>query len=299
MGWKGAVRSFIRLNKELNKAARTQESLQAVQAYEAQIERLLRAHLSCSARTQWQLNSLEAIDNLLPALLSKVFGLKEKVALTRKVLDGELEGYQKAWEGHKSLKELKDIGASSVDIQSATQKQCVMEVKIASCKDVVPREKYTCLKSGKLSVKPMSKTDYNELFQAHACSIMIRLAREAFALLPIELVVVTAVSSFLNEANGHNEDWAFISVIFPRDEFTAINFRNIDPASCVKSFAHRMDFRKTKGFREIEPVTFSEYELGTVKSMSRKLDELAQTAEHLENRVNELLEEFEGSIEPE
>lgn len=121
--------------------------------------------------------------------------------------------------------------------------------------EVIPSESKTLLKSGKLSVKKISKSLFYELYQDYVCSAVLRIARELFALLPIEMVLITATGSLLNTKTGHMEEKPILSVAIPKIELEKLNFDMIDPSDSMANFVHHMNFKQTKGFGEVESIS--------------------------------------------
>lgn len=129
----------------------------------------------------------------------------------------------------------------------------LMEIEFQVKSDsVVPRNYRALTKTGKLTEKPLTKTAYYDITQDYVCSCAIRLAREIFALLPVETVIVHADDRILNTATGRDEILTVLSVRFQREGFTDINFERIDPSDFLETFKHRMKFKKTSGFEPVE-----------------------------------------------
>ncbi|MGL5262120.1 MAG: hypothetical protein ACRC9P_07035, partial [Bacteroides sp.] len=59
----------------------------------------------------------------------------------------------------------------------------------------------------------LPKTQFNELYQDHVYSAILRVARETFSYFPIKFVRVNAMSMLLNSSTGHLEEQAIVSVI--------------------------------------------------------------------------------------
>jgi hypothetical protein len=121
--------------------------------------------------------------------------------------------------------------------------------------EVVPKERAKLLVSGRASVKPMPKSEYYRLYQDHVCSAGLRVARELFALLPIDEVIVTAVDDLLDPATGHLKQAAILSFRAPRATMDQLNFDAIDPSDSMRNFTHRMNFSAASGFKLVEPIT--------------------------------------------
>lgn len=90
----------------------------------------------------------------------------------------------------------------------------------------------------------LSKQDYHTLLQDFVCSMAIRIARDMFALLPIEHTVVHVVLG---------SDTIF-SVDFDRATLSRINFSFIDPSNTATKFRHNMSFDVKNGFSAVSPL---------------------------------------------
>jgi len=127
---------------------------------------------------------------------------------------------------------------------------------------IIPKETVSLLKTGKVSVKQMSKSHFYRIYQDYVCSATLRIARELFALLPIDDVVVTALDKIVNSQTGHLEEQPILSVLIPRVTFSHLNLDALDPSDSMGNFLHRMDFRQTAGFRPIERLDAEHIGLG-------------------------------------
>ena len=120
---------------------------------------------------------------------------------------------------------------------------------------VIPADVKSLLSSGKLSVKKMPITKFNELFQDYVCGCVLRIANELFSILPEEMVVVTVIDTILNSATGHLERQPILSVAIPRATISTLNLETIDPSDSMRNFVHQMDFKKASGFLAVAKVS--------------------------------------------
>ena len=119
---------------------------------------------------------------------------------------------------------------------------------------MIPELEYVLDAKGKLKEKELSKSAYYELVQDYVCSAILRVARDSFALLPVEKVIVHATDTMLNTATGMDEEMTIVSVLLERERFDNMNFDKIDPSDAVEACIHRMNFKKTKGFEAVERI---------------------------------------------
>ena len=176
--------------------------------------------------------------------------------IASKILLGDVNAYVEAIEQINPFSEISQIGSS---IEFKIEKSSLAEATLhVNGEEVIPSETKTLLKSGKLSVKKIAKTNFYELYQDYVCGGVLRIARELFALLPIEMVIVTAVGELLNTKSGHMEKQPILSAAIPRETLKRLNFDMLDPSDSMNNFIHKMKFMKTKGFQPIERISPSE-----------------------------------------
>jgi hypothetical protein len=182
---------------------------------------------------------------------------EEDISIATKVLDGDLVGYERVLDKLNPFSEISELG-TSLSISFPNKDFMVVDLNVHS-EVIIPSEVKSLLKSGKVSIKPMAIIRYNEIYQDHVCSSILRIAREAFAVLPVKKVLVTAYSNLLNTTTGHKEETPVISVLIPSETLHNLNFDTIDPSNSMKNFVHNMNFKKTQGFTGVEKINFEKY----------------------------------------
>ena len=95
-----------------------------------------------------------------------------------------------------------------------------------SGKQIIPAEVKTLTASEKVSVKPMPKGLFHEIYLDYLCGCVLRVAREIFALLPVDTVLVTAAADSLDSRTGHTVEQPVVSVALPRADVALLNFRS-------------------------------------------------------------------------
>jgi hypothetical protein len=177
--------------------------------------------------------------------------------LAGRILEGDPDAFADAIVQAGPFSEISGFGSSvRCQVDGSSLAQATLRVN----DQVIPKESKTLLKSGKLSVKAMTKTKFYELYQDYVCGCVLRVARELFALLPTEMAIVTAESQLLNTQTGHLEMQPILSVAIPRKTLETLNFERLDPSDSLNNFMHRMKFMKTKGFKPVEALTPSAFE---------------------------------------
>lgn len=175
------------------------------------------------------------------------------VELARRVLAGDEAAYREVLDTRDPFADLRHYG-SAFEIDFGEHPKTMTVRFQVQPEKLVPTEVKTLTKTGKLSVREMPKMKGNELAQDFVCSLAIRIAREMFALLPVEQVVIHAVEDRLNQAVGRVEPVTILSVKIDREKLNALKLESIDCSEALANFEHRMRFLKTKGFQPVDPL---------------------------------------------
>lgn len=177
---------------------------------------------------------------------------EELLELAKKVLVGDIDTYFRVLEEMDPLADLAEFGSG---FEFSTDDPSYMEVEFDVHSDkLIPKEEKKLTKTGKLSTKPMTKTRYFELQQDYVCSCIIRIARDLFALLPLDTVIIHAYDEALNTETGHEERRLIVSIKIERAKLNTLNLDNIDCSDAMNNFEHNMRFLKTKGFVGVEKI---------------------------------------------
>lgn len=213
---------------------------------------------------------------------------QKRVTLARRVRAGDPAAYAEAVNELSPLAEISHLGSSTeFSVHSSRLIECNLALNSSA---VVPAETKTLTASQKVSVKTMPTARFHEIYQDYLCSCMLRVARELFALLPIDLLIVTARTAVLDTRTGHNGEHPVLSAAIPRDGLNGLNFDRIDPSDTIDSFPHRGDFkasRKAGAFLPIAPLgpadvsPASDSSLGLVEMLKRAVSLRAELAAEL------------------
>lgn len=172
------------------------------------------------------------------------------------VLAGDPKAYTAALAEFSSITEIATLGTSiHMTVHSPLLVACELKVNPRS---VVPAETKTLTASGKLSVKQMPRGRAQEVYQDYVCGCVLRLGREMLALLPIDIVLVTAVVDGTDNRTGQPALVPILSVCVRREEVAKLNFDQLDPSDAMDNFLHRGDVRtsrKSEGYVAIAPLT--------------------------------------------
>ncbi len=214
-------------------ATKAQKEAQATyEAYREQIENMKRVHTVADKPVDWN---------------------KEKGELAKRILAGDTDAYLEAVEAKRPFDDLLEYGSG---FEVGTDDPTLLEVEFGvKSEDVIPELEYVLDAKGNLKEKELSKSAYYELVQDYVCSAILRVARDSFALLPVDKVIVHATDKVLNTATGMDEDMTIVSVLLERDRFENMNFEKIDPSDAVTACVHKMNFKKTKGFEAVDRIS--------------------------------------------
>lgn len=122
----------------------------------------------------------------------------------------------------------------------------------------VPVNEIKLTSTGKRQEKALPSGRYWALYQDHICSVAIRAGREILATLPVGRVIVNVAVVQRCPQSGHVRDFVYLGVQFSRATEGRIKWESVDPSESLKNFPHRMSFKKTTGFIEVEPLELSE-----------------------------------------
>ena len=219
-------------DKKSEKALKKNTDL--VEEYEEQVGEVIGIHRDGVDEINW--NKLSAV----PSELTKY---------RDKVLEGDIDTYYQIVEEIDPFDALVDFG-SEFEIGTDDPKAMEVEFNIKAA-DVIPTVKVELNAKGEAVEKELTKTAYYEIYQDYVCSVAIRLARDLFAILPIEKVLVNAVDTELDTATGKDTEVTYLSVLFDRKTFEGINLDKIDPSDSLANFEYTMKFAKTTGFKPV------------------------------------------------
>lgn len=180
-------------------------------------------------------------------------------ALADRLLAGDHTAKRDAIELLHPFEDISMLGSSiTFNVHSSGVVEAVLSVH---GERVIPAETKSLLQSGKLSVKKMPVGRFNELLQDYICSCALRVGRELLAILPDDLVIVTASDLLLNPSTGHAEEMPLLSVGISRRTLDTLNLDSIDPSDSMKNFVHNMAFKKTTGFTPVRALSPSQFEI--------------------------------------
>jgi hypothetical protein len=179
--------------------------------------------------------------------------------LGRRVLDGDPKAYTEALTECGAFGEIAELGSSiHVTVHGPKFLECVVGV---NGQQVIPAQTKTLTATGKLSIKGMPKGRFQEIYADYLCGCAFRVAREVFAVLPVDLLLVTASADSIDPKTGHEAEKPVLSVVFPRSKISQLNFDHLDPSAAIEQYQHRAKFsggRKSEPFEAVMPISSAE-----------------------------------------
>lgn len=189
-------------------------------------------------------------------------------ALARRVLEGDTRAYYEAIDEFSFLSEIAYlVSLGSTTVCNPKLLECTLTV---NGREAIPAETKSLTASGKLSVKAMPKQRFHEIYQDYVCSCVLRVAREMFALLPVEKILVTASVKGVDARTGKNAELPVLSVAFDRETIEHLDFNRLDPSDSMENFPHRGDViasRKSGEFMPIVPLAAADLTPATLERL--------------------------------
>ncbi|MFS0781775.1 DUF4236 domain-containing protein [Bacillus sp. 1P06AnD] len=173
----------------------------------------------------------------------------ETVDFAKRIIEGDLDAYVEAIEIMRPLDDIIEFG-SGFECIAIDSDNMVVEFDVHS-DTIVPKEQLSLTKTGKLSVKAMPKGKYYDYQQDYVCSCILRIARDLFALLPLQTIVINANDTIRDSSTGHLKTICILSVSIEKGRLNTLNFEHIDCSDSMANFPHHMAFKKWSGFHEV------------------------------------------------
>jgi len=179
---------------------------------------------------------------------------EDTVSIAQKVNNGDLKAYLHVINEVKLYKEDPFSFGSFFEFMINEHSNNIVVQFTVNSKAIIPSKEKVLTKTGKLSIKEMSKTKFYAIYQDYVCSSVIRIARDLFAILPINEVIIHAMDNQVNDSTGYAEKQTILSVRMTRKVLNSLNLDKIDCSESITNFEHRMRFLKTSGFKPVEKI---------------------------------------------
>ncbi len=219
--------------------------------------------------------------------------------LARRILAGEHKAYTEALVELNPFAEMSDLGSAiHFTVHTTKLAECVLKV---NGKQAIPAEVKMLTSGGKVSVKPMPRGRFHEIYQDYLCGCVLRVACEIFALLPVDSLLVTAAADSLDPRTGQTVEQPVLSVFIPRAVLTRLDFDRLDPSDAMENFQHRGDFkasRKSETFQSITPLTPANITQASIEDMGFHdlLANIQKMREELKSKIAQLNQRASDTI---
>ena len=235
VGAKAAAKPAV--NEELIAASKAKG-----EEFAAGIEALKSVHKQSDGYIDWEALANGAVSGQL----------KELQPFAQSVLAGDIDAYFNVIAEVGPFDYLLEYGSG---FEVGTDDPQIMQIEFqVKSGDIVPTQYPDMKASGEIVMKDFSSSAYFELVQDYVSSTMLRVARDTFALLPVQTVIIHAVDKILNPATGNDEEVTIASAKIKRDAMATLNFERIEPSDCPESFESTVKFKKTTGYSPVDRV---------------------------------------------
>lgn len=149
-------------------------------------------------------------------------------SVAQDILGGDIDAYLRLIYEVNPLDDLLEYGSG---FTFGTDDPARMEVEFTVNTDALLGVKAT-----------VRQAEYNAILQDFICSTAIRIARDMFALLPLDYTIVHA----------QLREETVLSVCFDRASMETMRFGFIDPGDTMARYPHNMNFSEATGFAPVE-----------------------------------------------
>jgi len=116
----------------------------------------------------------------------------------------------------------------------------------------MPTQSVAVLQSGKISVKPLSRSRMLEIHRDNLCSSALRVALEILAVVPISVVEVVMRTDNLDLGSGRMQCEPVLHVRVVAETLAQMNLQRTEAAAVVERLGGVLQWTKRDGFRPID-----------------------------------------------
>lgn len=131
--------------------------------------------------------------------------------------------------------------------------QLIMQLDLPEIENY-PKRKASILANGKLSVKNKTKFEQNSEYATSVTGLAFFFAGMFFNVSTrIQKICINGYTQRIEGKTGQIEDRYIYSVIFDREQFSKLNFVNINPLEAITAFPCNINYLKSGELKRIEP----------------------------------------------
>ena len=177
--------------------------------YNAYIKQIKTLHVDSINPIDWKTLALATVPSNLSNKDKAVW--EKDITLAKNILNKDSDSYLETIQNYSTLNDISAYGSDfEFGVDDKDVLSCRFEVKI---KDVVPSFGYKQNEDGTIVDYNLKKSEYNDLAQDYVCSCSIRIAREVFALLPVDFVLVHAEEETFASSTGNNAQTTIMAML--------------------------------------------------------------------------------------
>lgn len=170
---------------------------------------------------------------------------RELIDLAEDILKGRVSSYFKAIKIINPFEDLLELG---IDFEFGADDSNIMHVEyVVDSREIIPYYKLTSSKMGVLNKSNFSREEYNNLVKDYIAGCAIRIARELFALIPINEVIVHVVDHKFNTNSRINEKITVLSADIRRELIENLDFDKLKPIDILEALKYNMNFNEYDG----------------------------------------------------
>jgi hypothetical protein len=218
---------------------------------------------------QAQLHDENEFQNATKIYSEQMEQFEKLKGIARRILAREHKAYTEALVEYNPFASISGLGSAiNFTVHTSKLAECVLKI---NGRKVIPAEVKTLTSSEKLSVKPMPKGRFHEIYQDYLYGCVLRVAREIFALLPLDALLVTAAADLLDPGSGRMTEQPVLSAFMPRAIADHLDYDRLNASDAMEHFRHRGDFkasRKSGTFLPITPLAPADVVQAAIEQMS-------------------------------
>ena len=292
--------------KEYSKQSLQEQARLEVESYENSLEVLLSVQRDSSQIFDWMalvttLPSHKRADQDQRTDAQEYAEWEKMRSVAKQVRAGDAKAYGEALAEMSAFGELSTLGSSiTFRVENAKLIECELHV---SGRDVIPKDVKSLTSTGKVTSKAMPKGRFHELYQDYVCGCVLRVAREVFALLPVDVTIVTALVPSTQASTGKDVDIPVLSVAMSREVINRLDFQRLDPSDSMENFVHQGNVMVSKQSGEFTAITPLSSKDITVADQSRRsfeqtLDQVLKMRADLAGQLKKPLAEDTHTLAP-
>lgn len=176
------------------------------------------------------------------------------IDLSNLILKGHINSYFKAIMLISPFEDLLDLG---IDFEFGTDDPNIMHVEyVIDSSKIIPYYKLSA-KMGVLNKANFDREEYNLLIRDYVISCAIRIARDLFAIIPIDKASVHIVDHKFNIKTRQSEKITAFSINIDKKNLESIDIELNSPINIINNFNYNINFDVYDGFSNVNRVSMA------------------------------------------